>query len=170
MDEFMKKYSKRWLQILSIAGIAFTWISLTENDQKIRGLIFALSYALAEYIWTSLSTVDPDGHIRFTPFKRTRKGHATWGEFFGAAVVFSPFMIDPLMKINSTLIHILLFPGLIWLLEIIWGYYLLGVWGIYSWKYEGKDVYFHGLIKLRYWKQWMIVGILTEILYPHLII
>ena len=39
-----------------------------------------------------------------------------------------------------------------------------------AWYYYSSDALFHGNIRLNYWKHWLLLGILSEILYNNFLL
>lgn len=163
-----------WWKLLISAYLLYSWYIYTSADLKIRSIIYALSFSAIEYCWYSMTTEQPDGALKFTPFSSTsRKGFTTFAMFF-ANVLYTPIMIDfYLSRVNNSILAILLFPLTIWVGEIIMGYYLLYIYekkNPRAWVYFGSDAYFDGNIKLAHRNLWWGLGLVTVYLYPKLVL
>ncbi|KAI9353861.1 hypothetical protein BDR26DRAFT_849366 [Obelidium mucronatum] len=61
-------------------------------------------------------------------------------------------------------LRVLLTPILIWSLEVMEGFTLIAAYGWNpAWIYSGTDAWFLGTIKLGYWKYWILLGAVLEI-------
>lgn len=154
--------------VLLIAGL--WWFFLT-SEQQVLGVVLAAGYGLIEYLWYGMSTVDSEGTVRFAPLSpNRRKCYTSWAQFF-ANVVCLPVMIEGLWtKLPHWSLRLLVFPLIIWLFEVVAGYYLWLVWDARPWTYRGKDAFFHGNIKLAHWKVWALLAISLEFSYHTLLL
>jgi hypothetical protein len=60
-------------------------------------------------------------------------------------------------------------PLFIWILEIIEGHCLMGLFGYCrAWQYCGKDAWFNGTIKLSYYPHWFAIGLVCSVFFDDL--
>lgn len=136
----------------------------------IRGLFYGLGFALVETTWTSLFKDSGDGSLRFAP---DLKGHTTWamvpGSILGGLYGIEPLYLYGEPSSDYTLnmgFRILLFPIVIWLIEIVWGALLFyGCNGTRAWHYKGKWARLNGFVRLDYFIPWLGLGALMELLF-----
>lgn len=133
----------------------------------IRGLFYGGAFALIEFTFTSLVKEDEAGHVRFAPHG---KGHTTWamvpGSILGGMYGIEPFYLyvrpfaDPWWNLA---LRLALWPVLIWLIEIVWGWLLFhGCNGTRAWHYKGHGARLNGTVKLSFYPHWVGLGLLVE--------
>jgi len=160
------------------------WWNWTSTTQKQNSFIAACLFAVIEFSYTSL-------------VYGIKKGYTTFAQFWVLAFYF-PFIVEPyrlLVAVWETdlmnfISRVILFPILIWTLEVFEGYLLIFIHGRNTaWEYEptkpviqstdnqnlfskiasglwsGEDVFFHGNIKLGHYKLWWLLGIIQELVY-----
>jgi len=158
-----------------ISLIFIFWISCTSQSEKILCVLCAMVYSFLEYGWYALTVLRSDGSVVFAPFaKNHRGGHTTIHQYMGN-VFYMPFFIygyDLLLvslHLPGPLVFwkILFFPLNVWMLETVEGYILMFMFGYNpAWFYVAprKWVFCHGNIILSYWPQWMLLGLLYQLL------
>jgi hypothetical protein len=122
----------------------------TAKDRPLS-VIGGLGFMVVETCWTALESGSLSG------------GSTTWVQFW-ANVVYTPILLVVYRDlIPSMSLRILLFPLNVWLLEIIVGYALIGMFGRNTaWFYHTSDARCHGNIRLYYLPVWMLFGCLIE--------
>lgn len=155
-----------WIYLSSIA-ITYIWYINTTIELKIRTIIYAALFSIIEFIWY-IVTEDKDGDIIIAPSFKLSNGHTTLSMFL-VNVFYTPILIDYYFSnIKSHLMRALLFPLNVWLEEILFGYYLLLIWRTRAWEYTSGGAFFHGNIKISFWKYWMILGLILSFMYEYL--
>ncbi|KAJ3252956.1 hypothetical protein HK103_001055 [Boothiomyces macroporosus] len=148
--------------IISVA----LYLTTSTLEMKIRGLIGAIGFAPTEYLFYQL-TVEDQGRVIFAPLKfPNRKGHTTLHQFF-SNILFLPYILEILTFMPKSIVPFaFLFPFVVWLIEIVEGFYLIFLFGKNpAWHYYGNDAYLWGTVKLSYFKYWFVGGLLV---YPSL--
>jgi hypothetical protein len=161
-----------WKQLITVY-LFYTWYMYTSLDLKIRSVLYASFFSIIEYSWYGMTTEQPDGSLKFTPFSTTSRKPFTTFAMWVANLLYTPIMIDfYLAFISNRVIQIALFPITIWIGEIIMGYYLIHIYGKINpraWIYFGDDTYFDGNIKLGHRNLWWGLGAVTVLIYPKLV-
>ena len=151
--------------IIPIIGILL-WLFLSNNNDKMFGLIISIFFILTEFNFTAATTIDKNGVYQPTPLKyNIHKGHTSWEQFW-ANILYIPVVFPLYYKyIKSPFLRVILFPIFVWLMEIIEGYSLMGMYGYNpAWSYFGKWAFFNGNINLSYVFSWLMSGIVMELL------
>jgi hypothetical protein len=139
------------------------WHFLTPLHLKVVSLVFSIIYFFIESTWLNISYNSPDGSTSIGWYYRGQ--FSTFQQFY-CNMLYIPILITLQQAIPSAVARIIIFPLQIWLLEIIEGYFLILLYGLNpAWNYNNQaDARFHGLIKLNYWKYWLLMGIAFELL------
>ena len=132
------------------------WLS-TPTQNKLYGILGAFLFSVIESCFTKLS----DG-----------KAHTTVHQWVMNALVLPWYLCGFLDATESAgyglLAKALLFPFVIWLLEILQGYSLQILFnGVNpAWEYLSKDSLFHGNIRLMYFPLWVLLGLAAVLVSP----
>ena len=111
-------------------------------------------FAFIEYSWTYLSSNEPG---------------TTFHQFIISTTSVPIFHL--FFKLYQTITaRVLLFPFLIWAIEIIFGfYYILSIGYNPAWVYETKYSYFSKTIRIDYYPLWSLLGIFFGFLFDNLL-
>lgn len=168
----MKQSSNSWsvFGYISVGVFGYLWSTFLLKEQKLNSLVYAAGFSIIEFLFTAFHKVDKDGRsVMNFPHFDFLQGHTTWPQFWCNCATLWLFIDIYMSNIQSAFLRILLFPLNIWILEILEGYFLIFLYGRnVAWTYEGSDAFFHGNIKLSYWKYWMLLSSCLEVIYPTL--
>jgi len=151
------------ISVIIIIIFSFLWLYFVDSRTKILTIVASLCYSFQEYSWVGTTIESPNGEVVFRPFdKNCRKPHTTFEQFY-ANIFLLPFIIPIYLNFLSKAARLILFPLMIWSIEITQGYFLMLLYGYNpAWHYKGTDARFHGNIKLGYGKSWFVMGLVWE--------
>ncbi|KAI9101948.1 hypothetical protein DFS34DRAFT_438302 [Phlyctochytrium arcticum] len=151
---------------LLLATVLTAWYLLTPTADKLIALIGATLFSFTEYTFYTITIEEPDGTIKMRPFdKRCRKGHTTVHQFLANIITIPFFIVGLINLVQSSWIRVLLFPFVIWAMEMTQGYTFIYLYGYNpAWIYRGPEAFFHGTISIGYFGYWIMMAIGVEML------
>lgn len=164
LHEHVAKYSTTPIVPLSIKYaicllILGLWFFGTHPQLKVCGVLASTVFAGLEYVFRGLTGISEFKLVpSFSSFFLV--AYTTWEQWFMNVILCSPVIYWILLFIQEMWLILLMFPGLVYILEIVAGYFFHHIWGRRGWLYEGEWAYFHGNITLKYLPIWWITGII----------